>query len=167
MNIVLVNYDETWPSQFAKERDRLHALIAPWMEGDIEHVGSTSVPGMIAKPIIDIMVGVNNLKGARGAIDVLSNNGYCYYPYKPEQMHWFCRPSPEFRTHHVHLIPYQSPLWFERINFRDILRTNDKVAGQYAHLKQTLAQTHRHNRETYTQQKWPFIEKVLASVGSS
>jgi len=131
------------------------------MHGPIEHVGSTAVPGLKAKPIIDIMVGVKDLDSSVGAIDVLQRNGYCYYPYKTEVMHWFCKPTPEYRTHHLHLVPYDSPLWRERIKFRDILRSNGKFAEQYAQLKVSLARDLTDDRERYTELKWSFIEGVL------
>ncbi|GAA3973926.1 hypothetical protein GCM10022278_33760 [Allohahella marinimesophila] len=116
---------------------------------------------MIAKPIIDIMFGVEHLKASSGAIDVLQRSGYCYYPYKPDQMHWFCKPSPDFRTHHLHLIPYGSPLWKERIRFLDILRSNPQVVEDYELLKRTLAAEMASDREAYTRNKWSFIKKVL------
>ncbi|ESP92430.1 GrpB family protein [Pseudoalteromonas luteoviolacea] len=161
MKIELFDYDPTWPDKFELERKRLHSVLAPWLFGSIEHVGSTAISDMIAKPIIDIMVGVKSLNGSRGAIEALCRHGYCYYPYKPEQMHWFCTPSPTFRTHHVHLIPYRNALWFERLNFRDKLRGNQELADQYAQLKLSLVQKKRDDREAYTREKWLFIQNVL------
>ncbi len=79
-------------------------------------------------------------------------------------MHWFCKPSPEKRTHHLHLIPYKSPLWQERITFRNVLRESPEIALEYAKLKQSLAAKYTSDREAYTQGKWPFIKKVLNSV---
>ncbi|AOT10829.1 GrpB family protein [Pseudoalteromonas luteoviolacea] len=161
MKVELVSYDEAWPKEFEREQAHLLSLVRPWLHGTIEHVGSTSVPGMSAKPIIDIMVGVRSLNESIDAIETLRTHGYCYYPYKPEYMHWFCKPSPEFRTHHIHLIPFKSALWYERVKFRDILRTNDTIAKQYAQLKHSLALENCQDREAYTRKKWPFIEKVL------
>lgn len=77
-------------------------------------------------------------------------------------MHWFCKPSDAYRTHHLHLIPYGSPLWRERIKFRELLRSNSLVAAEYAKLKRELAANYAFDRETYTEKKWPFIEKVLS-----
>lgn len=116
---------------------------------------------MIAKPIIDIMFGVKTLEDSKLAIDALVKAGYDYCPYKPDVMHWFCKPSNAFRTHHLHLIPFESDLWKERIKFRDILRTNNKLANNYANIKQALASQYKEDREAYTQEKWPFIKKVL------
>jgi len=124
MKIELFEYDETWPVKFQAEKELLQKYIGSYLVGSIQHVGSTSVPGMIAKPIMDIMFGVKSLEESKSAIDILSNNGYCFYPYKPDVMHWFCKPKPEFRTHHIHLIPYDGELWRERIKFRDVLRNS-------------------------------------------
>lgn len=161
MKVELKQYDTEWPEQFEQEKTFLLKKVGSWLAGSVEHVGSTAVPGMVAKPIIDIMFGVEDLETSKGAIEVLQTNGYCYYPYKSDVMHWFCKPSPEFRTHHLHLVPYQSSLWWERIRFRNILRENPQVAEAYGILKQSLAADMPSDRESYTQNKWPFIEKVL------
>ena len=131
----LSDYRDDWPDLFEREKSVLLERLGSWLHGLIEHVGSTAVPGLKAKPIIDIMVGVKDLDSSVGAINVLQRNGYCYYPYKSDLMHWFCKPTPEYRTHHLHLVPYDSPLWRERIKFRDILRSNGKVAEKYEQLK--------------------------------
>ena len=134
-----------------------------WCYGGIEHVGSTSVSGMVAKPIIDIMFGVKSLEETKPAIEVLVEYGYEYWPYKAEVMHWFCKPSNAFRTHHLHLVPFESTLWKDRIKFRELLRSNKTVANRYANLKRELAESYKEDREAYTQKKGPFIQKALES----
>jgi GrpB-like predicted nucleotidyltransferase (UPF0157 family) len=161
----LVPYDPSWPSAFEQERVLLERLLAPWRRGPIEHVGSTAVPGLLAKPVIDVMVGVASLAESEPAKPVLERAGYHHAEYKTEVMHWFCKPSFALRTHHVHLIPHESPLWRERLAFRDLLRTNAVVAQQYAELKTDLARRHEFDREAYTESKYPFIQRVLASLG--
>jgi GrpB-like predicted nucleotidyltransferase (UPF0157 family) len=160
-SISVVDYDPEWVKKFESERYFLYSLISDYIEGSIEHVGSTAIVGMVAKPIIDIMVGVKSLDSSVGAIELLSNNSYCYYPYKADVMHWFCKPSPEIRTHHLHLVPYNSHLWLERVAFRDLLRTNSEMASDYGNLKLALAHKYRNDREAYTKKKWPFIQKAL------
>ena len=159
--ITIVEYDPTWPAQFETERQHLTTLLNPWLAGTIEHVGSTAVPGLVAKPVIDIMAPVESLLTSRPAIAALEALQYCYSEYKLEEMHWFCKPSPQHRTHHLHLIPINSSLWLERLAFRDALRSNEQLAGEYAALKQELAQQHSQDREAYTEAKAPFIKKVL------
>ncbi|BBN81487.1 hypothetical protein PA25_14720 [Pseudoalteromonas sp. A25] len=161
--IELADYNVAWPSMFEKEQALLKSAIGDYVVGSIEHIGSTSILGMPAKPIIDIMVGVKSLQHSAAAIPSLINCSYCYYPYKAQVMHWFCKPSPQVRSHHVHLVPFMSPLWQERIIFRNTLRENAHLALEYATLKQQLADNYGHDREAYTQKKWPFIKKILAS----
>lgn len=162
--VILEEYDSSWPSKFEEEKEYLMAVAGKWHFGSIEHVGSTAVPGMVAKPVIDVMFGVKTLDESRPAIEALVEAGYEYWPYKTEVMHWFCKPSDVFRTHHLHLIPYESPLWQERIKFRELLRSDDKVATEYANMKRELAATYREDREAYTDKKWPFIQRVLQSA---
>ena len=159
--IHLVEYDEKWPERFEEERRALVGAIGRYVAGTIEHVGSTAVPGLAAKPVIDIMVGVESLTASRPAVGILEGVGYHYFPHRAHVMHWLCKPSPEFRTHHVHLVPYRSPLWIERIAFRDYLRRHGDVAAEYASLKQRLALQFRSDREAYTDAKGPFIRKIV------
>jgi GrpB-like predicted nucleotidyltransferase (UPF0157 family) len=112
--IQIVEYNHKWPEMFASERVFLLSTVGEYLCATIEHVGSTAVPGLSAKPVVDIMMGLESLEGAKGAMTLLGTNGYCYYPYKADLMHWFCKPTPETRTHHLHLVPFQSDLWFEK-----------------------------------------------------
>ena len=162
--VTIEAYNKRWPNMFEQEKQRLTKLLLPWVKGSIEHVGSTAVPDLQAKPIIDIMVGVATLEASREAIPLLQDNGYCYYPYKADVMHWFCKPSPEVRTHHLHLIPFNSKLWQERLKFRDTLRRNADIREEYAQLKYALAKRYHSDREQYTRKKWPFIQRVLQSA---
>lgn len=162
--VELSEHDPEWFSKFEIEKEFLLGVIGGWLHGSVEHVGSTSVPGLIAKPVIDIMFGVKSLEASKPAIDVLARNSYEYFPYKEDVMHWFCKPSDAFRTHHLHLIPYKSPLWQERIQFREILLSNQEIANQYSALKKNLATRYKDDREVYTREKWPFIQKVLKGV---
>lgn len=113
--VQLVAYDASWPARFASEHAILAPVLAPWLAGPIEHVGSTAVSGLAAKPVIDIMAAVETLSASLAAIPAVSALGYLYVPYKAEVMHWFCKPSRSFRTHHLHLVPLHSRLWSERL----------------------------------------------------
>ena len=96
------------------------------------------------------MAPVKTLEASRPAIDAAPSAGYVYYPYKAEVMHWFCKPSPHFRTHHLHLVPFGSALWYQRLAFRDALRQSATLAAAYADLKLRLAAEFRLDREAYT-----------------
>ena len=162
--VEVVAYDVTWPSKFEAERLLLEAILARWLAGSIEHIGSTAVPLQPAKPVIDIMAPVYSLKASRPAIEAAATTGYVYYPYKAEVMHWFCKPSPYHRTHHLHLVPFGSPLWHQRLDFRDALRRNPTLAAEYAELKLRLAEKFRLDREAYTEAKSPFVQRVLSEL---
>jgi GrpB-like predicted nucleotidyltransferase (UPF0157 family) len=159
--IHLVPYDSAWPALFERERVLLQRVLAPWSAGPIEHVGSTAIPGLVAKPVIDIMAAVESLDASRAAIPAVAELEYLYAPYAADVMHWFCKPSPAFRTHHLHLVPFASPLWSQRLVFRDHLRANPEIAAEYAALKQRLAREHEFDREAYTDLKGPFVQRVL------
>src|SRR5262249_32554893 len=123
--------------------------------------GSTAIPGLAAKPVVDIMAAVSTLEGSRGAIEAATAVGYCYFPYQAEVEHWFCKPSPMFRTHHLHLIPIASVKWLQTIAFRDYLRAHPTIAAEYEALKRQLAQAFHFDREAYTAAKRPFIERII------
>ena len=166
-SIHVVPYDSRWPDRFEQERQVLADVLGPWLVGPIEHVGSTAVPGLAAKPVIDIMAAVRNLESSRAVIAALSEFGYCYSAYRDDVMHWFCKPSPAIRTHHLHVVPFQSQLWFDRLAFRDFLRAHPTVAMDYASLKRTLAKQHETDRDAYTDAKSPFVETVLRMVAEA
>lgn len=162
--IIIEPYDSTWPARFEAERGVLANVLEPWLVGPIEHVGSTAVPGLAAKPIIDIMAAVRDLPGSLPAIEAVRPLRYCYFSYKPDVMHWFCKPSDFERTHHLHLIPFGSRLWRERLAFRDRLRDDAATREAYLRLKLRLASEFRDDREAYTEAKTAFIESVLAKL---
>ena len=162
--IHIVPYDEGWPAQFEAERKSLDGLLQPWLVGPIEHVGSTAVPGLPAKPVIDIMAAIGDLDESRASLDLLRAAGYQYAPYRTDVMHWFCKPGFMHRTHHLHLVPYASSLWIERLAFRDYLRANSAAAAEYADLKKRLAAVHRKDREAYTEAKSEFVVRVVQAA---
>jgi GrpB-like predicted nucleotidyltransferase (UPF0157 family) len=157
----LVPYDRTWPRQFEEERDLLEGALAPWIVGTIEHIGSTAVPELLAKPIIDIMVGVRDLGSSLNARSAVAALHYVYFPYRADVMHWFCKPSPARRTHHLHLVPVNSPLWLERLAFRNYLRSSVESRKEYAILKKALAERFRFDREAYTDAKADFVARIV------
>jgi GrpB-like predicted nucleotidyltransferase (UPF0157 family) len=159
--VEIVPYDPVWVVRFEQEAALLAAALAPWLAGSVEHIGSTAVPGLAAKPVIDIMAGVDTLDASRPAIAVATALGYCYWPYQAGVEHWFCKPLPEYRTHHLHLIPFGAPEWLDAIAFRDYLRAHAPAAREYETLKRRLAVEHRYDRDAYTAAKRPFVEHIL------
>jgi GrpB-like predicted nucleotidyltransferase (UPF0157 family) len=164
--VTLEPYDSRWPAKFEVERWRLSKVLQPWLAGPIEHVGSTAVPGLLAKPIIDIMAAVRDLPSSRPAIEALIPLSYCYAPYKADVMHWFCKPSEFERTHHLHLVPLGGGHWRERLAFRDALRASEELRSGYTALKAELASKFKGDRDAYTEGKTEFVSAVLAACRS-
>lgn len=159
--IRLVPYDPAWPARFEEERTALVAAIGEWIVGDVHHVGSTAVTGLEAKPIIDILVGVRGLEESRACFEPLAGLGYLHAPYLAEEMHWFCKPHPSRRTHHLHLVPTGSRRYSDELAFRDRLRADPELAADYAALKQALARRFADDRDSYTRAKSDFIGHAL------
>ena len=159
--IELVTYSPEWRGRFLAEVALLRVTLGPWLVADLEHIGSTAVPGLLAKPIVDVMGPIESLEMSQAVIAAAERVGYCYFPYKPDQMHWFCKPSPNFRTHHLHLVRYRSSEWFDRLAFRDALREDATLAAEYRDLKLELYAQHRHDREAYTDGKSVFVRAAV------
>jgi GrpB-like predicted nucleotidyltransferase (UPF0157 family) len=153
--------DPGWPARFEQERVALEGAIGEWILGGIHHVGSTAVPGLEAKPIIDILAGVPDLGTAHACFGPLADLGYLYAPYLPEEMHWFCKPHPARRTHHLHLVPTSSKRYRDELAFRDRLRADPQIASRYVALKRELAERHLDDREAYTEGKSAFVAATL------
>jgi GrpB-like predicted nucleotidyltransferase (UPF0157 family) len=149
------------------EQDRLARSLAPWLVDGVEHVGSTAVPGLAAKPIIDLMASVTD----PGTVVVqaealLAADGWCYVPPELDQRPWrrfFVKPDAagERRVAHLHVIRAGHPRWTDQIAFRDALRCDDELASRYGELKRRLAARHAGDREAYTQAKATFVADAL------
>jgi GrpB-like predicted nucleotidyltransferase (UPF0157 family) len=157
--LVLAPHSLEWAKLFDEERDRLRAVIGNYVI-DIQHVGSTSIPGIVAKPIIDIGVAVNDYEEAIICVDPMERLGY---EYKGEngipRRHFFVKGSP--RTHHVHVVEITSHDWQTLVLFRDYLLAHPEIAQKYAVLKLRLAEECRNKREAYQQGKAEFIQSVI------
>ena len=161
MQRIVVPYDPEWPRRFETERARLEAVLAPWLEQGIHHIGSTSVPGLAAKPIIDMLAGVRDLEEARAAFEPLQALGYRYREHRPEA-HLFRKTGSDGSG--LHLTEPGSDLWRERLAFRDALRANAALAAEYEEWKLRHAAPVG-ERRPYTAEKRPFVARVLAEAG--
>jgi GrpB-like predicted nucleotidyltransferase (UPF0157 family) len=162
--VTVLAYNPMWPDQFHSEATILTDVLGPWITGGVHHVGSTAVPGLAAKPVIDIMVGVLDLDSTRPCIDLLAHLDYCYAPYREDEMHWFCKPSPARRTHHLHLVPTESKRFTDVLAFRDYLRAHPHTARQYEQLKRQLAIRYAENRTAYTDGKTSMIADITQAA---
>lgn len=130
----------------------------------IEHVGSTSVTGLAAKPIIDVTVGLVSLDVAERRIPALEAIGYRYVPEYERELpdrRYFRRPANHPRTHHLHCVIEGGAFWNRHLAFRDRLRADSRAAGAYGALKLELAERHGTDRRGYAEAKSPFIEAIL------
>jgi GrpB-like predicted nucleotidyltransferase (UPF0157 family) len=162
--VILVDYDPQWPQEYAAECQRLLETVGPWLLA-VEHIGSTSVPGLAAKPIIDIMAAVRHLADCVSCIAPLRALGYEYVPEVerliPERR-YFRKLRAEEHTHHLHIVEYDSPFWRRLLLFRDYLRTHPATAQAYAHLKRELAARFANDVGAYTDAKTAFIRDMEA-----
>jgi GrpB-like predicted nucleotidyltransferase (UPF0157 family) len=165
--IAVVPYDPQWPRLFEAERELLERVLAPWLAGGVHHVGSTAVPGLAAKPSVDIIAGVRDFEDARAAYAPLAAAGYVHAPHRPGIAHHFAKTSLEGDDPlcGVHLTEVGSDLWRERLAFRDALRADSRLAAEYEALKLRLARDHRDDVASYTSGKREFVARVLAAHG--
>jgi GrpB-like predicted nucleotidyltransferase (UPF0157 family) len=163
--VEIVNYDPRWPTLFDEEAKRLRAALDPSSIIGLEHFGSTSIPELSAKPIIDILIAVRSLADARASfVEALRNLGYVYWADNPKQDRmFFVKGMPPFgsrRSHHVHVTETDGEMW-PRLAFRDYLRAHPEEAATYEALKRRLAAEHPTDREAYTDAKSAYIESVM------
>jgi len=168
--IIIVDYDPRWPQLYKEEKARIIAALGRWL-ADIQHVGSTAVPGLAAKPIIDIMPALRSLDDTPRIIEPMRRLGYQYFPeYEddlPERRYFRKPPGEAFRgggTHHVHFVETTSDFWRRHIAFRDYLRAHAGAAREYAELKRRLAAEYAADREGYTEAKSDFIRGIEAKA---
>ena len=160
--VIITDYDPQWPVLFEEERDKILSVVGHIIVA-IEHIGSTAVPGLGAKPIIDIMVAVRRLVDARECIEPLKSVGYEYMPeYEAEmpERRYFHKGSPGGRTCHLHMVELARDFWERHLLFRDYLRTHPDVSRQYCRLKKELAAKYGSDRAAYTEAKTQFIRSV-------
>ena len=165
--VAIVDYDPGWPDRFAEQRSQVEELLAPWLAGPVVHIGSTAVSGLPAKPVIDMLAPVGSLAGAQLAVPVLAETDWLLWLDDPGRHYrlWFLRPSPEARTHHLQVIEDGHPHAVALLAFRDALRADAALRGEYASLKKHLAGQHPDNRNAYTNAKADFVQQALRRAG--
>jgi len=164
--VALVPYDPQWPSLFEAERNRLVRLF-PTQFVDIQHFGSTAIPGMPAKPVIDLLAGVESMAIADSLVEPLLNSSYttsAEFNATLVDRRWFMRWANGRRTHHLHIVVHGGAEWRRRLRFRDMLRTDAELAHRYALLKGELAAQHSVDREAYTCAKSEFVLSVVGDA---
>jgi GrpB-like predicted nucleotidyltransferase (UPF0157 family) len=161
--IVVVPYEPEWPALFAALGATLRGAL-----GDvalrIDHIGSTSVPGLAAKPVIDVQISVASLEPLDAYRLPLAGLGFVFHPSNPDLSKRYFREPPGSRRTHIHV--RRAGSWAEQMAllFRDYMRAHPGDAERYAALKKQLAERYRHDREGYTEAKGPFIWEILAQA---
>ncbi|MCB0882907.1 MAG: GrpB family protein [Thermoleophilia bacterium] len=161
--VAVVDYDPGWPGRFAREVERLRGFFPVGMIRRVEHFGSTAVPGLAAKPIVDILVAVDDLERVRAEVaPALEAAGYDFF-WRPAfgddgpRYPWFiARDAEGRRTAHIHVVRPGDEHW-GRLRFRDHLRAHPDVAARYGALKRRLAADLGHDRVAYTAAKAAFV----------
>jgi GrpB-like predicted nucleotidyltransferase (UPF0157 family) len=164
--LTLVEYDPAWPARFAHECVRLRGAVAAHVLA-IEHVGSTAIPGMISKPVLDIAISVADEASADACVSPLQALGYEYrgpYGDDPRRRYYVLAVDGQ-RTVHVHLYILPARAWDEKLAFRDALRADAALADAYAAEKRRVADAVAWDKAAYSDAKGPFIASVLRRIG--
>lgn len=163
-DVVIVDYDPRWPDAFSRERARIEAALGE-LALAVEHHGSTAVPGLAAKPVLDVMVAVERVTAVHEHTRRLEAAGYERRPIGdlPGRL-YFRRFEHGIRRVHLSLTELDCDYWREHLAFRDALRADPELAGRYVALKRELASRYPHDRIAYTEAKTDFIREVLQRV---
>jgi GrpB-like predicted nucleotidyltransferase (UPF0157 family) len=165
--IAVVPPDPTWQSQAADLIVSLRPLLEPWLDGDIEHVGSTAVPGLAAKPVLDLLAPVTALEECDAAVEPLADAGWELVPPELDGRPWrrlYVLPDGARRVAHLHLVERAHEHWHATVTFRDRLRQHPELVAEYAELKRRLAEASTDDREAYTDGKTDFVRRVVGGA---
>lgn len=166
MSLIVALSSPEWPRLFLALRYELRAAFAP-TPADIEHIGSTSVPGLAAKPVIDILVGAASLADIESRIPALIAAGFTYRPEHEDELptrRYFTKTPPGSLRVHLHAVERGGHLWRDHLAFRDALRSDGDLRDRYQALKLELAQRFAHDKAAYTEAKGPFIRDAIAAL---
>ena len=158
--VKVVPYRKEWAREFEKEKARIFQICGDKIVA-VEHIGSTSVPGLAAKPIIDIAIGVRRLEDAEQLLRPLRKIGYQFYKKFQRQRLFVAKGPDENRTHYLHVMRYKGAKWNADQLFRNYLRSHPKEVKRYIQLKTKLAREHSNNRQAYSDGKDIFIKSII------
>lgn len=167
----IVAPDPAWATRGAAASAWLGGVLAPWLVAGVHHVGSTAVPGLAAKPILDLMAGVRDLAAAPDVAAFLAPRAWHLVPPELDARAWrrlLVQVQDDRRVAHLLLVRPGHPRWTEMLHFRDRLRGDADLAARYARLKRASAAAHPRDREAYTARKTSFVQEILnqAATGS-
>lgn len=162
MKVSVVEYRLEWRKMFEEEKLLLQSVLGE-VSAQVEHIGSTAVEGLAAKPIIDIMIGLPDFSMADTFVPKIAALGYEYFKKYEDEMpfrRYFAKNLGEIRTHQIHLVEINSEFWKRHLFFRDYLRQNAETASEYAALKKRLAEREWEDVNEYADAKTEFIKGV-------
>jgi len=158
--VKLEPYNNKWSKLFDEERELLSSQLKELIIV-IEHVGSTSIEGLFAKPIIDIAIGVSSLDVIIELKEKVKALGYVEVPVSIDGKHVFARYKEKKITHFLHVMIYNQNLWIDQISFRDYLRSDLDAKIEYIKLKEKLANKYPNDVVSYTNEKKEFVNSIL------
>ena len=164
--IIVVDYDPQWPILFEKEKEAIVTALRDRFLM-VEHMGSTAVPGLAAKPIIDIAIGVQSLADAPALIPCIEELGYFYEPAMEElipERRFFWKGTPTVHTYHIHLAEPDDPAVLKPLQFRDYLRKHPNAVEEYGILKKELAKRCVQDLDAYVAGKTMFVENIMLHI---
>lgn len=162
MRISIEKYNPQWKDKFESEKQLLLKKLGT-SDIDIEHIGSTAIDGLSAKPIIDIMIGLKDFNLADLLIEKLENIEYQYISKYNEiisERRFYIKERNGIRTHHLHMVERGKEFWIRHINFRDYLRNNKADRDEYNRLKIALSKRDWNNRDEYANAKSDFVRLI-------
>ena len=164
--VKLISHNPEWASLFAEEKARLNTALGE-RALDIQHMGSTSIPGLVAKPILDIAIAIADVVNITECVPLLEALGYQYFGDRYGKDDFlFVKGNEESRTHHIHMPTHLGLEWTTMLRFRDYLIASPEAQQRYSDLKRRLYRQHSGNRMAYTAGKDAFIECLLREAFS-
>ena len=158
--VIVEDHKTEWEESAKQTIERLRTILQS-VAVDIQHVGSTAVNSICAKPIIDIAVGVLDFDKALGLNGVLEENGFIFRGQDHPGQYLYVCGNNDFRTHHIHVAIYDSEAWNDYLNMRDYLNCHENDARAYSELKKKLAKEYPDDRGAYTSMKSEMINEIL------
>lgn len=160
--VKLVPHRKAWRSLFKQEKARIETALKS-LHVHVAHIGSTAIPGIAAKPVIDILVGVHSMKDAEKCLRPLKKIGFQNIKDRgdPRRRLFFIKGGSSLSTHHLHIVKYGGKIWRGHTAFPHYLRTHKTLAKKYEALKKEAAKKFGKDRESYTTSKGKFVQTII------
>jgi GrpB-like predicted nucleotidyltransferase (UPF0157 family) len=159
--VKLEKYNNRYPELYLKEKKHLEKLLNGLVI-NIEHIGSTAIPGIFSKPCIDVMIGIESMRKSKKVLTVLINSGYEWKEkFNRPGQHILLVNGGALRTHYIHVVRNKGKIWKDRIFFRDYIQNHKKAFNEYQKLKEISVKKFPTSRTGYTDEKTKFVRKIV------